>query len=387
MHILIAADKFKDSLPAVEVVAAIKRGFQKACPDAQLVAIPMADGGEGSLEVWLTLEQGSAVTVEVMDPLYRPIKARYGLSPDKKTAFVEMAQASGLERLLPKERQCWETSSVGTGQLIKHALDRGVERVIIAAGGSATVDGGIGMAEALGFHFLNDRGRLVPAMGGQLSQIQTYETRKVHPRLASVAFEVWTDVTNPLYGPNGAAFMFARQKGASQEQIKLLDKGLRDLELVCNANNGKTSGTMPGAGAAGGLAFGAVSFLKARLLSGVAQFLSYPVLEAAFDRADWVITGEGRLDAQTRSGKLIHGICQKALQRNLPVIALCGAVEVTPEEMTEMGLLAAFSVSRKPGTLTEVLPRNREDLEEAARNVGKLVSLIPVPSASPVRGR
>ncbi|MBK7407988.1 MAG: glycerate kinase [Saprospirales bacterium] len=375
MHILIAADKFKDSLPAVDVVRAMESGLQKACPDAQIVAIPMADGGEGSLEVWLALEHGSAVTVEVMDPLYRPIKARYGLSPDKKTAFVEMAQASGLERLLPKERRCWETSSVGTGQLIKHAIERGAERVIIAAGGSATVDGGIGMAEALGFHFLNDRGRLVPAMGGQLSQIQTYETRKVHPRVASVDFEVWTDVTNPLYGPNGAAFMFARQKGASEEQIKLLDKGLRDLEKVCHAQNGKISGDLPGAGAAGGLAFGALSFLKARLLSGVAQFLSYPILEEAFDRADLVVTGEGRLDHQTRSGKLIHGICQKALQHHLPVIALCGAVEVTPEEMADMGLLAAFSITRKPGTLTEILPRTRDDLEEAspARNVGRMI--------------
>lgn len=376
MHILIAADKFKDSLTAGEVVQAMERGFRKSFPDAEFSVFPLADGGEGSLDVWLNLEDGIPVKVEVMDPLHRPISARYGLSRDGKTAFVEMAQASGLERLLPKERRCWDTTTYGTGQLIRHALDKGVDRVIIAAGGSATVDGGIGMAEALGFHFLTERGQLVPGTGGHLLNIRSIATKKIHPRIPSVEFLVWTDVTNPLCGPHGAAYSFGRQKGASDDQIKMLDKGLEHLVQISNSQFGKTPGDLPGAGAAGGLAYGAVSFLKARILPGVEQFLSYPLIQEAFDQADLVITGEGKLDRQTRNGKLVHGICQKARQHNLPVLALCGSVEASVEDMADMGLLAAFSVIRRPGTLTEVLPRNREDLEEAARNLGLLFSSV-----------
>ena len=374
MNILIVTDKFKDALPALAVAEAMEKGLHQAIPDAKIDSFPLADGGEGSLAAWLALEDATAVTLEVMDPLFRPIKARYGLSRDGKTAFVEMAQASGLELLHPKERRCWDTSTFGTGQLVKHALSKGVERIILSAGGSATVDGGMGMAEALGFHFLDDHGRMVPTTGGNLAKVRSFDTRKVHPHLKAVRFEVWTDVLNPLTGPEGAAFNYAKQKGATPEQIVLLDKGLAHFSELTRPD----LATFPGAGAGGGLAFGAAALLGADIRPGLEQFLAYPSIRDAFTNADCVITGEGRLDRQTRYGKLVHGVCQKARERSLPVIALCGSVESSSQDIADMGLLAAFSILRNPGTLTETVPHIRQNIEETARNVGKVLSFFSV---------
>ena len=378
MQILIAADKFKDSLTALEVVGAMGKGLLSAFPEARIDAFPMADGGEGSLDVWLALEGGDVVELEVMDPLFRPVPAGFGISKDGKTAFVEMARASGLERLRPGERDCWNASTVGTGQLIRHALDLGVEKIIIAAGGSASTDGGTGMAEALGIHFLDQYGWLVPVSGGCLSAIRTIDARKAHPRLQTVDFEVWTDVNNALCGPQGSAYTFSRQKGAREDQIPLLDEGLRHFAGICEAQTGKAPVNTPGAAAGGGLAFGAAVFMNARLLPGAEQFLAYPLLSEAFARADFVITGEGRLDSQTRFGKTVQGVCAKAKERHTPVVALCGAVEAGAQELADMGLLAAFSVLRQPGSLPEALLRAREDLEAAAWNLGRVLRYYEV---------
>lgn len=368
MDLLIVADKFKDALPAPEVAAAMETGLRMALPDARIESFPLADGGEGSLDAWLRLENALAQTAEVMDPLMRPVQARYGLSRDGKTAFVEMAQASGLELLRPEERNCWNTWSYGTGELIAKALDKGVQRIILSVGGSATVDGGTGMAAALGFLFFDEKRLLLSPTGGELLQIHSVERGALHPRLREVAFEVWADVGNPLCGPAGAAYTYARQKGATEAQLPLLDQGLQHLSEIC-----ALPGDFPGAGAAGGMAYGAVAFLGARVLPGAEQFLSYPAIQEALGRADVIITGEGRLDGQTRHGKLIHALCRRAAGRNIPVIALCGAVEASEIEMEEMGLLAAFSVIRSPAPLSASLPRTREDIQHLARQVGKLL--------------
>lgn len=271
MHLLIVADKYKDSLSAAEVAGAMERGLRRACPDAHIEAFPLADGGEGSLDAWLQLEDAVGETAEVMDPLMRPVQARYGLSRDGKTAFVEMAQASGLALLKLEERNCWQTSTFGTGELIAKALDKGVGRVILSVGGSATVDGGTGMAAALGFLFFGERRQLLSPTGGELMRVYSVEKGALHPRLGEVAFEVWTDVGNPLCGPEGAAYTFARQKGAKNDQLPFLDEGLLHLSKMMGQ-----PGDFPGAGAAGGLAYGAVAFLGARVLPGADQFLSYP---------------------------------------------------------------------------------------------------------------
>lgn len=368
MNILILPDKFKDALSSREVAGAIAEGLRGACPDAHIKAFPLADGGEGSLDAWLYLEDAAEATAEVMDPLMRPVQARYGLSRDGKTAFVEMAQASGLGLLRPEERHCWHTSTFGTGQLIAKALDRGVRRIILSVGGSATVDGGTGMAAALGFLFFDERRQLLSPIGGNLLHIHSLEKGDLHPRLSEVAFEVWTDVGNPLCGPEGAAYTFARQKGATDAQLPLLEEGLRHLSTILGQ-----PGDFPGAGAAGGLAYGAVAFLGARVMPGADQFLSYHAIRKALARADVIFTGEGRLDGQTRHGKLIHAVCSVAARRKTPVIALCGAVEVSESEMEEMGLLAAFSTLKTPGLLAEQLPRTHEDLRHIARQVGSVL--------------
>lgn len=367
MNILILPDKFKDSLSSREVAAAIAEGLRGACPDAHIESFPMADGGEGSLDAWLHLEEALEETVEVMDPLMRPVQARYGLSRDGETAFVEMAQASGLVLLRPEERQCWHTCTYGTGELIDKALDRGVQRIILSVGGSATVDGGTGMAAALGFLFFDEKRQLLLPAGGNLLHIHSVEKGALHPRLGEVVFEVWTDVDNPLCGPEGAAYTFARQKGATEVQLPLLDEGLRHLSTILGQ-----SGDFPGAGAAGGLAYGAVAFLGAAVLPGADQFLSYPPIREALARADVIFTGEGRLDGQTRYGKLIQAVCRRAAERKTPVIALCGAVEASESEITDLGLFAAFSVIRTPAPLSDLLPRTREDLRRLARQAGKV---------------
>ncbi|MFZ2897400.1 MAG: glycerate kinase [Saprospiraceae bacterium] len=368
MNILILPDKFKDALSSREVADAMAEGLRGACPDAHIEAFSMADGGEGSLDAWLQLEDAVEETAEVMDPLMRPVRARFGLSRDGKTAFVEMAQASGLALLKLEERNCWYTSTFGTGELIAKALGKGVQRIILSVGGSATVDGGTGMAAALGFRFFDEKRQLISPTGGSLLHIHAVEKGGLHPRLGDVAFEVWTDVGNPLCGLEGAAYTFARQKGATEAQLPLLDEGLRHLSEILGH-----PGDFPGAGAAGGLAYGAVAFLSARVLSGADQFLSYPAIREAFARADVIFTGEGRLDGQTRYGKLIHAVCRRAAERKTPVIALCGAVEASEAEIADLGLLAAFSVNRAPGPLPALLPRTRDNLRHLAGQLGRVL--------------
>jgi len=359
MNILVACDSFKDALPADAVCRAVAKGLRQNHPDAEIVEMPLSDGGEGLLDVLAPALKLFFIEDRVADPLGRSIKGRYGLSPDG-VAVVEMADASGLQRLSLAERDPRKTSTFGTGQQLADAKARGARRAILAIGGSATNDAGIGAAAALGWEFLDADGEPVPLAGGHLKDI-------VRLGPASQPFEsveVLCDVTNPLFGPKGAAWIYGRQKGGSDAVLAELDDGLRHIANVVKAQLGKDAAEVPGAGAAGGLGYGAMVFLDARLRRGIEVVMDLTGFDAAARCADVIITGEGHLDGQSAQGKLIQGLCGRA--RGKPVIALAGKLSATPEQIRTIGLKAAYSINREERPLAEMLANTAVNLEKTA---------------------
>lgn len=365
MHILVAADSFKDALPAAGVCQALAAGIRRARPDAQVTEFPLADGGEGTFEV-LSYHLGlKTVDAETLDPLFRPIRASYGLNTGGDTAFVEMASASGLQLLRPEERNPLRTTTFGAGLLLADAQRRGAARVILAIGGSATNDGGAGMAAALGWRFLDANGHDLPPTGESLSRIARILPPETTFNLQQV--DVICDVTNPLYGPDGAAAVYAPQKGAAPPVVAELDAGLRHLAQLAEHQLRRPGlADIPGAGAAGGLGFGAMAFLNATLHRGIDLVLDLTRFDEALTRADLVVTGEGKLDGQTLHGKLIHGICRRAARRDAPVVAFCGRVEASPEQIRAIGLQWAIGINEKEAPLAELLAQTGKNLERAA---------------------
>jgi len=366
MRILIACDSFKDALPASEVCAAIAKGLRKSGQTAlHLTEMPLSDGGEGVLEVLRRALSLKSVNLVVSDPLFRPVTVSYGISVDGKTALVEMAEASGLERLATGERNPLLTSTYGTGELLADAGARGVRHVLLALGGSATNDAGIGAAAALGWRFLNADGEAVSPVGGALQDI----VRIAAPmKLPFEQAEVLCDVTNPLFGSDGAAFTYGRQKGGTDDSLAKLDQGLRHIAaLVEKQLQRKDLADVPGAGAAGGFGFGALAFLDAKLKRGIDTVLDIVGFERAARAADLVITGEGRLDAQSGEGKLVQGVCRRA--GAVPVVALCGSLAATPEQIKAIGLKAAYSINPVQKSLPEMLAATAENLEKAAASL------------------
>ncbi len=351
LKIVLAPDKFRGSLESDEVCEAMAAGILLAFPQAEIIAIPLADGGEGTAKA-LTLHAGGRfVSVEVQDPLGRIICATYGLSSDNKTAYIEMAAASGLALLTEDERDPGLTSSFGTGQLIVDALNRGVDHMVLGIGGSATTDAGIGLAAALGYYFLDDQGQEVLPTGGHLSEIASIHSEKINPKLSQVKITVACDVANPLYGEQGAAYIYAPQKGASPEQVELLDRGLRHLADVAAQAFGYDVSQRPGAGAAGGVGAGALWFLKATLEPGAAIVLQQTQIEKHIRRADLVITGEGKMDRQTLNGKLVLGLSEICQRHQVPVAVVCGTLAVSPEEILRTGITYAVSAIDRPMSL------------------------------------
>ncbi|MDH4461247.1 MAG: glycerate kinase [Flectobacillus sp.] len=366
MKILIAADSFKDSLDSFGVCRAIGRGIQLAYPDAELVELPLSDGGEGLSDIaghYFDLEQ---VVVEVCDPLFRPIKASYGYSVGTQTAFIEMAKASGLQLLSNEERNPLKTSTFGFGQLIQDAIQKGAKRIIMGLGGSATNDVGIGMATALGWVFRGKEGEILQPIGENLDKVATIEFPQHWSE--EVAFEAICDVKNPLFGENGAAHIFAQQKGADQAMIEQLDAGLVQLARVSNQSE---KAEAMGAGAAGGLGFGCLFFLNAQLKRGIDSVLDWANFDQEVATADWIFTGEGRLDRQTLQGKLISGIAERA--KGKPIIALCGGLDLMPDDLNDLGIKAAFSITQKPCLLSEALVQTAENLEKTSFNIARLL--------------
>jgi glycerate 2-kinase len=386
MNILIACDSFKDALDAAAVCQAIERGLRFADPSVSTRIFPLADGGEGMSAV-LNAHLGlTPIEVEVLDPLFRKINATYHITTDGQTAFIEMAQAAGLQLLTMDERNPLKTTTFGVGQMIVNAIKNEVKHIILGIGGSATNDAGIGMASALGWKFLDKNKQKLLPIGENLSKIN-----KIMPRphanflvgggkwflfkslYNNITFEVVCDVTNPLFGHNGAAYRYAEQKGGTAESIKILDDGLRvvnDLFHQTFHTAGELSNSV-GAGAAGGLGFGALAFLNATIKSGINALMDLTNFDTQATWADVIITGEGRLDSQTADGKLIAGIVARS--QGKPVIALCGAVEAPPQYLRDLGLKAAFSIAQKPCTLPEALAATAENLEKTAFNIGQLL--------------
>lgn len=368
MKILLAPDKFRGSLTAAEVCEAMSEGIRKALPNAEILAIPMADGGEGTAEILTHNAGGQMHSVSVSDPLGRKIMAEFGLAADGKTAYLEMAAASGLRLLQSHERNPLQTSTFGTGELIQEALNKGAQQLILGIGGSATTDGGVGMAAALGWRFEDKSGRNLVPNGGSLGQIQ-----KIIPpaNFTQINIQVACDVTAPLYGPTGAACVYASQKGANAEMVVQLDEGLKHLANLIQRDFGVDLAQVAGTGAAGGLGFGLLFFLNATLKEGVKIVMEQTYFEEKLLGVDLVFTGEGKMDDQTLQGKLIAGIAKAAQHNGIPVVALCGTLLITPEEVQRIGLSFATSILNRPMTLDEAIAYAHQGVSDSACQLTK----------------
>lgn len=372
MRILLAPDKFRGSLTARQVTDAMAEGVRLVHPDAETVALPLADGGEGTAQVLTEATNGTWHTATVSDPLGRPVEAGFGLSGDGQTAFIEMAQASGLTLLTRDERSIVRTGTFGTGELIQRAVDQGVGHVVLAIGGSATTDAGIGMASALGWQFLDKRGEPLPAIGMSLPRLE----RIVPPtqsRIGSTLFSVACDVTNPLHGRDGAAYVYGPQKGGTPLEILWTDTGLRRFARVVQEQFGPDVANVPGAGAAGGLGAGALFFLNATLRPGVDVVLDAVDFDRHLRDAHLVLTGEGKLDRQTLQGKVLKGVANRANLANVPVVALCGTLDLDSADVDALGLTAAFSVLNCPQSLDEAVLTAYDDVRRATFGVCRLL--------------
>jgi adenosine deaminase len=347
MRIVIAPDSFKESLSAVKVAAAISEGIVQVVSDAEIKCIPMADGGEGTVEALVVSTGGKIIPCPSVDALNRPIQSFYGVLGNGKTAVIEMAAASGIEWLSPEERNPMISSTFGTGLLLKAVLDAGFTDIILGIGGSATNDGGAGMAQALGFELQDKDGKPIGFGGGSLNQLHQIGSSKVHPQLKNVKITVACDVRNPLLGPSGATCIYGPQKGATPEMINVLEKNLSHFAGILESTMGTNYADIPGAGAAGGLGVGLLAFCKAEIVPGFELISKLTELEKHIRQADWVFTAEGKIDSQTAFGKTISGIAGHGKEHQVPVIALAGMVKDDLSALYDQGLGAAFVIGNQ----------------------------------------
>jgi glycerate kinase len=374
MRIVIAPDSFKESLSASSSAAAIARGVMRARPGAEVVQVPMADGGEGTVAAMVAATGGRLVEAHVTDPLGRLATAVFGvLGGEAKTAVIEMAAASGLPLVPPAQRNPLVTTTFGTGELIRAALDGGAARIIVGIGGSATVDGGVGAAQALGAVFRTAGGQSIGPGGGALADLASISLATLDPRLRRVRIEVACDVDNPLVGPQGAARVFGPQKGATPAMVETLDANLAHLARVIERDLGVSVAEMPGAGAAGGLGAGLVAFLGARLRPGVDLVIEAVGLERQVAGADLVITGEGQADGQSVRGKTVSGVARAAARHGVPVVVLAGALGPGWRALLDAGVTACFSILDRPLDLPAAVARTEDLLEQAAEQVMRAV--------------
>lgn len=372
--IILAFDSFKGSAGSLEIAGAARKGILKECPHCNIVSFPIADGGEGTTEAICTGLEVNQVTCIAHDPLMNPIEVTYGITRDGTTAILEMASASGLPLVPDALRNPMNTSTYGTGEIIRDALQKGCRRFILGIGGSATNDAGIGMLSALGIRFLDESGNTLKPIGSNLIRIVTIDDSSLHPALQETTFTIACDVNNPFYGPQGAAFVYAPQKGASPEEVISLDEGLRHYAGILRDQKGVDIAILPGAGAAGGMGGGLLPFLRATLKPGIDAILDILHFEESLLEADLIITGEGKLDAQTGMGKALGGILQMAQERNVPVIALGGAVEATAQ-LNEMGFTAILPIQPTPVSLDRAM-KKEFTLDNVERTVTQLVRII-----------
>ncbi|MDP4549634.1 glycerate kinase [Alkalihalobacillus macyae] len=377
MKIVIAPDSFKESLTAKEVCSAVQAGFQKVLPHATFTHLPIGDGGEGTVQSVVDATDGEMISLTVKGPLGEDVKAFYGLTGDGKTAVIEMAAASGLHLVPRNKRNPLVTTSFGTGELILNALDQGVERIVLGLGGSATNDGGAGMAQALGVKLLDRSGNALSQGGKPLSELASIDASELDDRLTNVKIEAACDVTNPLTGPSGASAVFGPQKGATEAIVDVLDHCLAHYANVIERDLGRSVNDIRGAGAAGGLGAGIVAFLNGELRSGIDLVLDVIKFEDHMIGSDLVITGEGRIDSQTIHGKAPVGVAKraKAVHNHVPVIAIAGSIGEGYEAIFNHSIDAAFSVVNGVVTLEEALENAAINVEIAAENIARLIKV------------
>lgn len=369
MKIVIAMDSFKGSLKAVEACRIIADALSDALPDAQIVTKPMADGGEGTAEAMLKAANGTWIPQTVMGPLPdMRVEAGFAWFEHDRSALVEMASASGLELLTQQQMNPLLTTTFGTGQLIKAAAQHGAERIMLAVGGSATVDGGVGAAMALGWRFLDAGGCDINLGGGGLGGIMTISDPA---DLNLPPVQVLCDVDNPLCGPDGAAAVYGPQKGATPEMVEQLEAGLTNLAEVVRMNLGRDIDTVPGTGAAGGLAAGAIAFMNAQLVSGARTVMECCNLKAELESADWVITGEGSFDQQSLTGKVVSGIIDAASESNTRVAVLAGRVNLSKAQWHEAGITAAIATAPPEMPLSDAIRDCRNLLQLATERFAR----------------
>ncbi|HCA48732.1 MAG TPA: glycerate kinase [Armatimonadetes bacterium] len=372
MKIVIAPDSFKGSLTALEVCEAAARGIGSISPEIETVQVPMADGGEGTVQSLVDATGGTLVTETVTGPLGEPVEAIYGLLGDGESAVIEMAAASGLPLVPDAQRNPLKTTTFGTGELIAAALDHGRRKLIVGIGGSATTDAGVGMAQALGVRFLDESGEPVGFGGAELARIATIEMSGADPRLRDTEIRVACDVDNPLYGERGAAYVYGPQKGASPDDVRVLDANLRHVADVIQRDLGLDVRDLPGAGAAGGLGAGLVAFCGASLEPGVEIVIDAVDLPGSMKGADMCITGEGAIDSQTAFGKTPAGVTAVARREGVPVIAIAGGVAFDAVSLHERGFHALASILNRPMSLAEAMEPERAR-EMIAFTAGQMV--------------
>ena len=377
MKIIISPDSFKESLDGTRAAEAIAKGWASVRPDDELVLLPVADGGEGTAAVFEKVVGGTWMKAEAVGPLGEEIDAYWLLLPDGKTAVIDSASASGLDRVRPMLRNPLYTTSFGTGQLMLDALDQGAERIIVGLGGSATVDGGAGLFQALGGSMTDEHGDELPFGGGALARLARIGKSELDPRVKAAEIVAACDVNNPLLGPRGAAAVFGPQKGASPDQVQELDRGLKKLAEEIKGQLGQDVADVPGAGAAGGLGAGLLAFCGARLQPGAELVLEAAEFKEQLQGAAMILTGEGRLDKQSSAGKIISALSRHAREAKVPVIGLVGSLDpkMKKQGLQKIGLDAVFPIGSHPQPLETALGTTAMDLERTAAMVARVISL------------
>ena len=373
MKIVVAPDSFKGSVSALEAANAIEQGVHRVFPKAVIEKVPMADGGEGTVQSLVDATGGHIQTHRVRSPLENEVDAEFGILADGETAVIEMASASGLTLVAPHERNPLHTTTYGTGQLIHAALEAGCRRLIIGIGGSATNDGGGGMAEALGVRLLDANGKQIPRGGENLKQLRSIDITGLHPAISETETVVACDVNNPLTGPDGASHVYGPQKGATPEMIEILDACLSHFDSILVQTLGKSFNDIPGAGAAGGLGAGLMAFLNAELKLGVDIMIDAVDLRERVKGASLVFTGEGQLDFQTAFGKTPVGVAKVAKEHNIPVIAIAGGIAEGAEAVYEAGIDAMLGIVQEPMSLEVAVEDATRLIADTAEQAARLV--------------
>jgi glycerate kinase len=375
VKILIAPDSFKDSLSAVEVADCIEQGIKNYSPEMNCIKIPLADGGEGTVDAILHATGGNKISARVKDPLFREIEGFWGLLPDNETAIIEMAAASGLELLSTEERNPMLASTIGTGQLIQSAIDYGCKKIYIGIGGSATNDGGAGMAKVLGAKLMDEDGEEIDDGAMHLSKIASIDLSGFDPRINDCEIIVISDVQNPLCGENGASYIYGPQKGADPEMVIQLDLNLHQFGKIMEIHFNKEITTLPGAGAAGGLGAGLVAFCNADIRPGFETISEITKLENFIQEADLIFTGEGKLDYQTKFGKVPYGVSQLSKKYNKPVIGIAGSLGKGYMELYKYGFQSILSITEGPVSLEDAITNVRSLISKTAERIIRIISI------------